>query len=724
MTLQRQASFHLVTIFLEIRELPQECWEQQIAAYCGSDQALAEQVRGLLQDDLLGAELCPGPNTLVGGRYHLERELGAGGSGAVYCARDTKIPDRRVALKMLHSRRDGDGGLLRAWREASAASQVVNDHVVRVEDVGLCEEAGAYLVMELCAEPVAGVLTYARSMSDSRPTGLREVVRWSLQVARGVHALHEQGVFHLDLKPDNVLIRPQSRRAQVVDFGLAVHGSPSRGSGTEGASTVGKGGPESSGRPGRYLGPQGTLCFMAPEQARGLRRDLDPEVGKDFDVLTRVDVYGAGAILYYLLAGQPPFVDLAQDLCPAELLRLMRTRTPTPLRGLRRHPPQFRIPARLARIVERAMAQDSSRRYASCAELADDLQRYLAYKPTSLEPKRSPTGALLWAVRNKSFLFPVMALAILLAALAGQARTALQLQSAQALSAQAQADVARLEAESEAQRASQAKQSVEQRARVRVAEAQQRLATTQTRLRRERGQRQDVQREAQQLRRQLAQRRATVRAGPAPQLPGQDPDGSGSADVVEPQSPGKPPAELQAADEPPFPRPSTGKPSPDTPAALAALRPTRPVPDAEPATSARGRGLGAAGPVEQEPAPGVLHKPRGAAPNAIADTLGAFVREVRRAPEQAWEVRASTARGRLVGLCTPAKNGRAVRCKDLSLFSRAQRAALVRAMRAHGSSERLLLVRDRNGNYTEQCSRRAAVTGSHFAPTRCTPFRR
>ena len=420
--------FHLVTIFFKLRSMPCDQWDDRIAEYCGDDVELAREVRHLLVDDRRTRGRCPHARLLVNGRYQLETELGGGASGTVWRALDTKIEDRRVAIKLLHPEDEGDRGLMRAYREASAASRVVSDHVVRIEDVGLCQDAGAYLVMELCAEPVHGALHNAQSLSATSPTSLHEVIRWSIQIARGAHALHEQGVFHLDLKPDNVLIRPRSRRAQVVDFGLARRSGPR----TVGAAQVsGRSAPAHPSGDGecdatRYAGPQGTLCFMAPEQARGMRRDLDPDNPKDYDLLSRVDVYGVGAILYQLLSGRPPFVDMARDSRANTLLRLMRTSAPTPLGARRSWPPPFRVPRRLARIVGKAMARDSQRRYGSCAELANDLERYLGHRTTSLDARVSVTYARLWTVRHRRLLAALIPVAVLAGAVANRHGTILR----------------------------------------------------------------------------------------------------------------------------------------------------------------------------------------------------------------------------------------------------------------------------------------------------------
>ncbi len=158
----------------------------------------------------------------VAGRYELREELGHGATARVWQGWDTLL-HRMVALKVLDGRHANAVGLQRVLSEARATSDVVSDHVVRVQGVSGPDAAVPYIDTELCAEfDPAGKRLLARPMSQVRPAGLREAVQWGIHAARGVHAAHQQGVFHRDLKPENILIRPSSRRAQVTDFGLGV----------------------------------------------------------------------------------------------------------------------------------------------------------------------------------------------------------------------------------------------------------------------------------------------------------------------------------------------------------------------------------------------------------------------------------------------------------------------------------------------------------------------
>jgi serine/threonine-protein kinase len=281
----------LLGAFIAVREAPEAEREAVIAAHCAGDAAFEHELRTLLTDDArANRRALHAGKHLQGGRYHLRQELGRGGSASVWLAHDQKL-GREIALKILE-RWPSDAGFEDALREARAASPIVDDHVCRVLDVDICpDQAAAYIAMESCRELRGGRWLEASSLRQSVPRSRREAVRWAAQVARGIDAAHQQGVFHGDLKPENVVIRPVSRRAQVIDFGLARH------------FVAGRGTFEPRGQ-GVLIA--GTPAYMAPEQALGLPKSLDPEVPEDHQLLCRVDIYALGALLYELLAGRAP----------------------------------------------------------------------------------------------------------------------------------------------------------------------------------------------------------------------------------------------------------------------------------------------------------------------------------------------------------------------------------------------------------------------------------
>jgi hypothetical protein len=225
-----------------------------------------------------------------------------------------------------------------ALAEARAACDVISDHVVRVLDVH-----DGYIVMELVGEHAGDELVPGGSAARVRPHDLEEAVTWVRDIARGVHEAHLRDVFHRDLKPGNVLITPASRRARIADFGLSTHASG------------------------------GTPEYIAPELAR-----LTTATGRDR--LVAVDVWGLGALAYDLIAGRPPWESWDQAASGEP-------------------PPPLDCPARLRRVIDKAMALDPARRYATAADLAHDLDAYLAQRPTSLDRSHA-LRSLLWARRN------------------------------------------------------------------------------------------------------------------------------------------------------------------------------------------------------------------------------------------------------------------------------------------------------------------------------------
>jgi hypothetical protein len=225
-----------------------------------------------------------------------------------------------------------------ALAEARAACDVISDHVVRVLDVH-----DGYIVMELVGEHAGDELVPGGSAARVRPSDLEEAVTWVRDVARGVHEAHLRDVFHRDLKPGNVLITPVSRRARIADFGLSTHASG------------------------------GTPEYIAPELAR-------LSAASSRDRLVAIDVWGLGAVAYDLTGGRPPWESWDQAASGEP-------------------PPVLDCPARLRRVIDKAMALDPTRRYTSAAELAHDLDAYLARRPTSLDRSHA-LRSLLWTRRN------------------------------------------------------------------------------------------------------------------------------------------------------------------------------------------------------------------------------------------------------------------------------------------------------------------------------------
>jgi serine/threonine protein kinase len=362
---------------------PKREWETRLAQAFPTDSAMRMQALLWLHAEQEAPDREDSPPSLgdaADERYELSLRLDIGATASVWQAYDRKL-GRNVAIKVFHEPNDSEA-LDQVLAEARAASDVISDHVVRVLDVH-SGEPHPYIVMEVVGEhdPDKGEVVLGATASATRAEDIEEKVRWVMEVARGVHDAHLRNVFHRDLKPKNVLITPISRRARVADFGLAV--SSANPDAKHPAITLTKGGPSGP------LSVRGTPEYMAPEQARGLPLALDPRDAPDRGVLVAIDIWGLGAIAYELLSGKPPWI-ARSDLSAWEVAALANEH-PAPL--------DTSIPGRLRRVIAKAMATDASGRYATAAQFANELEDFLALRPTTLDRSRLLRTSL-WLRRN------------------------------------------------------------------------------------------------------------------------------------------------------------------------------------------------------------------------------------------------------------------------------------------------------------------------------------
>ncbi len=263
----------------------------------------------------------------VAGRYSLDRELGRGGMGVVFLARDVAL-DRRVAIKLLPPELAADMSVRQRFlREARTAAGLSHPNVVQVYAV---EERGdlVFFVMAF----VDGETLGARVWRDG-PLPASEVMRVTQEVAWALAHAHARGVIHRDVKPENVIIDRESDRAMVTDFGIARE-------------------VESSDR--TPSGPiLGTPQYMSPEQATG--ESVDP----------RSDLYSLGATVFFAATGVLPFEATS---VAGYLLKLTSEKAP------KLGPLAPRLPKRFADAVDRCLAKDAAARPASAEELAREIE--------------------------------------------------------------------------------------------------------------------------------------------------------------------------------------------------------------------------------------------------------------------------------------------------------------------------------------------------------------
>jgi eukaryotic-like serine/threonine-protein kinase len=306
------------------------------------------------------------------GDYEILGELGRGGMGVVYKARQRSL-QRLVAVKMILSGHlAAPEQVKRFHREAQAVARLDHPNVVPIYAVGR-HNGQHYFSMKL----IEGH-SLARDLAHYRRRH-KAAALLTARVARAVHFAHQHGIIHSDLKPGNVLLDERGQ-PHVTDFGLAKRLDASGSLSPEGAVI-------------------GTASYVAPEQAAARDRRLTPAA----------DVYSLGPILYELLTGRPPF----QAETVVETLWQVLDREPPPPRRL-----NPAVPRDLETICLRCLDKRPARRYASAAALADDLERWAKGEPIIARRVGLAERAWLWCRRNR-VVASLSAAAVVLMALTG-----------------------------------------------------------------------------------------------------------------------------------------------------------------------------------------------------------------------------------------------------------------------------------------------------------------
>jgi TolB-like protein/predicted Ser/Thr protein kinase len=307
----------------------------------------------VLRDELAGIDVRDAGWRL--GNYQILEEIGRGGMGVIYRARQ-RHSRRIVALKrILTYHADSQETLVRFRREAEAAARLDHPNILPIYEVGENEDGLPSFSMKFAA---GGSLVDAGPALRNDP---RRIVRLMAKVARGVQYAHEQGILHRDLKPGNILLDGRGEPL-VSDFGLAKW--------LDTASNL-----------TQTLTIFGTPGYIAPEQANGAAAKLTPAA----------DIYSLGAILFNLLTGRPPFLG-------EHALAVVKQAAEKPAPKLRSLAPT--LDRDLETICAKCLEHEPNARYRSAGDLAEDLELWLAGHHIVARPVSAPARVWRWSRRN------------------------------------------------------------------------------------------------------------------------------------------------------------------------------------------------------------------------------------------------------------------------------------------------------------------------------------
>jgi TolB-like protein/tRNA A-37 threonylcarbamoyl transferase component Bud32/Flp pilus assembly protein TadD len=314
------------------------------------DHAQAEETL----DDLLSKIHGPDADWLLG-NYQILEEIGRGGMGVIYRARQ-RHSRRIVALKrILSCHADSRETLMRFRREAQAAAKLDHPNILPIYEVSESEEGLPFFSMKFAG---GGSLLEAAPALRREP---RRAVALMAKVARALQYAHDQGILHRDLKPGNILLDGHSEPL-VSDFGLAKWLEPMS---------------DLTRTPSIF----GTPGYIAPEQVNGSASKLTPAA----------DIYGLGAILFHFLTGRPPFTG-------EHALKVIQQATEKPAPKLRSLAPA--LDRDLETICAKCLEREPHARYRSAGELAEDLERWLHGHSIVARPVSPPVRLWRWSRRN------------------------------------------------------------------------------------------------------------------------------------------------------------------------------------------------------------------------------------------------------------------------------------------------------------------------------------
>jgi serine/threonine protein kinase len=322
------------------------------------------------------------------GPYLLIEQIGAGGMGHVYLARQSSPVRRLVALKLLQRNPADLHAFERFRREQQVLASLEHPNIAHIFDAGSADSGDSYLAMEYVQGPQ--LLDHCRAQR----LGIRQRVALLTQCCKAIQHAHQKGIIHRDIKPSNVLVSTIDGDpvVKVIDFGIAKAFQSDWGDSWRSGDEPGQG--QSKNNVTQAGSTPGTPPFMSPEQYS--------ETGSPID--TRSDIYSLGALLYNLLTEVPPFdTQIQETRSLSDLRHLVQQNDPVP--------PSVRVPEQgkvlrgdLDAIVSKAMQRDLEKRYQTVQQLTDDLRKYLENCSVSARPDTTIESLCRFASRNRLML--------------------------------------------------------------------------------------------------------------------------------------------------------------------------------------------------------------------------------------------------------------------------------------------------------------------------------
>ena len=298
------------------------------------------------------------------GPYEIQSQIGAGGMGEVYRARDSRL-GREVAIKILPESFAQDAERLRRFEQESQAVAALNHpNILAIYDVGT-RDGSPYLVSELLEGE------NLRAILEKGPIPQRKAIEYAVQIANGLAAAHDKGIVHRDLKPDNLYVC-RDGRVKILDFGLAKM-SAKETPGVDGATMT------QHTAAGVVMG---TASYMAPEQVRGGQVDA------------RTDMFSFGVVLYEMLSGKRAF---QRDSSPETMTAILKEDVPELTDT------KLPVAPALEKIVRRCLEKSPEQRFQSAKDLAfalDALSGTSTSKTGAQPAVQTKPAAPRWAARS------------------------------------------------------------------------------------------------------------------------------------------------------------------------------------------------------------------------------------------------------------------------------------------------------------------------------------